>query len=100
MISTTAMILLGKTLGNLMVDLQAKSDKLSARSRKILIDLLGITFDEAESLIIRAEGSVKLAIVMHSKNCNIDSARKIIDDSGGSIKRAMAGKPQAGETKS
>ncbi len=65
MISTTAMILLGKCFGNLMVDLKATSNKLVARSRKILIELLDIDFEEADGLLEQSGGSVKTAIVMH-----------------------------------
>jgi N-acetylmuramic acid 6-phosphate etherase len=65
MISTTAMVLLGKCYGNLMVDLKATSDKLAARSRKILMELLNIDYDEADRLLNEADGSVKLAIAMN-----------------------------------
>jgi len=59
MISTTAMILLGKTCGNLMIDLQARSEKLAARSRKMLMDLFALTLEQANSLLKKADGSVK-----------------------------------------
>lgn len=82
-ISTTAMVLLGKTYGNLMVDLLARSDKLAARSRKILIDLLGITMTEAEQLLADAGGSVKAAIVMHQCVCSkVEATEKIAAANG------------------
>lgn len=87
MISTAAMVLLGKTLGNLMVDLQARSDKLAARSRKILIDLLEISLDESDDLLVRASGSVKTAIVMHRFSCNAQDARDKLDIANGFISR-------------
>lgn len=65
MISTTAMVLLGKTYGNLMIDLQARSEKLAARSRRIIIDLLDLGSAEAEHLLEAAGGSVKLALAMY-----------------------------------
>ena len=74
-ISTTAMVLLGKTYGNLMVDLQARSEKLAARSRKILMELLHLSLDEADCLLAEAQGSVKTAIVMHRFRCSADEAR-------------------------
>jgi N-acetylmuramic acid 6-phosphate etherase len=64
MISTTAMVLLGKCFGNLMVDLKATSDKLAARSRKILIELLEIDYEAADRLLAESGGSVKTAIAM------------------------------------
>lgn len=86
-ISTTAMILLGKTYGNLMVDLQARSEKLAARSRRILVDLLSIDLEHAETLLAEAGGSVKTAIVMHKFSCSIDEAREKLRRAGGFIAR-------------
>jgi N-acetylmuramic acid 6-phosphate etherase len=89
MISTTAMVLLGKTYGNLMVDLQAKSEKLAARSRKILMELLTITIDDANDLLKRSDGSVKLAIVMHVRSCDKTQAVKLLTESGGHLSRVI-----------
>ncbi len=87
MISTTAMVLLGKTYGNLMVDLQARSEKLAARSRRILMDLLSLSIDDAERLLADAGGSVKTAIVMHQFRCGREEAVRRIDEAGGFISR-------------
>jgi N-acetylmuramic acid 6-phosphate etherase len=89
MISTTAMVLLGKTYGNLMIDLQARSEKLAARSRKILMDLLGISVPEASSLLAKADGSVKLAIVMHKLNCSREEALQKLEAAGGFVRRLL-----------
>ncbi len=83
MISTTAMILLGKCYGNLMVDLKATSDKLKARSRKILIDLLGITYEDADRLLESSGGSVKLAMIMHRLDIDRNEAAQRLADAGG-----------------
>ncbi len=85
MISTTAMILLGKCYGNLMVDLKATSAKLTARSSKILIDLLGVSYEEADRLLESSGGSVKLAIVMQRLGVNRDEASKRLVNAGGFI---------------
>jgi N-acetylmuramic acid 6-phosphate etherase len=90
MISTTAMVLLGKTYGNLMVDLQARSEKLQARSRKILIDLLGLSIDEADQLLDKAGGSVKTAIVMNRLGLSQEDAVKRLAAADGFIVRALA----------
>lgn len=87
MISTAAMVLLGKTLGNLMVDLQAKSDKLAARSRKILIDLFEISLDKADDLLQEAGGSVKTAIVMQRFDCNAKEALNKLESANGFISK-------------
>ena len=89
MISTTAMVLLGKTYGNLMVDLLARSEKLKARSLRMLIDLLQIDYSEAEELLKSAEGLVKIAIVIFKKQCSKDGALKLLDENDGFIKRII-----------
>ncbi|MEW5993930.1 MAG: N-acetylmuramic acid 6-phosphate etherase [Candidatus Zixiibacteriota bacterium] len=85
MISTTAMVLLGKTYGNLMVDLQAWSRKLAARSRKILMDLFQLSYEEADQLLDEAGGSVKTAIVMHQFKCTREEALTKLELAGGFI---------------
>ncbi len=87
MISTTAMVLLGKTYGNLMVDLQSRSEKLAARSRRILIDLLGISLEEADALLAEAGGSVKTAIVMKRFGCDREDALTRLAQANGFISR-------------
>ena len=87
MISTTAMVLLGKTYGNLMVDLKCNSEKLMARSRKILMDLYGIGFDDANDLLQRAGGAMKTAIVMHRFGCSRDDAERRLAEVNGFVSR-------------
>jgi N-acetylmuramic acid 6-phosphate etherase len=87
MISTTAMVLLGKTLGNLMIDLQARSEKLAARSRKILIELLGLSLEEANELLQRANGRVKTAIVMQQYGWSRETAEQKLEAAGGFVRR-------------
>jgi len=86
-ISTTAMVLLGKTYGNLMIDLQARSDKLAARSRRILMELLSISLADAEELLLRSGGSVKLAIAMHWLRCDSIEAERRLTQAGGFLAR-------------
>ncbi len=86
-ISTTAMVLLGKTYGNLMVDLQAKSEKLAARARKILMDLFKIDVSEAERLLKQSGGSVKIAVVMKEYECNKQAALAKLKRADGFISR-------------
>jgi N-acetylmuramic acid 6-phosphate etherase len=87
LISTTAMVLLGKTYGNLMIDLQVRSEKLAARSRKTLIELLSIDYEQADDLLREAEGSVKLAVVMHLHKVDRRRARDMLAEAGGFISR-------------
>ncbi len=64
MLTTAAMILIGKTYGNLMVDVQIKSDKLRDRAKRIVNIVTGVTPDDADRLLRRADWNVKVAIVM------------------------------------
>jgi N-acetylmuramic acid 6-phosphate etherase len=64
MLTTAAMVRVGKTYGNLMVDVQTTSEKLKDRARRILIIVSGIEYAAAEKLLKRAHWNVKAAIVM------------------------------------
>ena len=86
-ITTGAMIRLGKTYGNLMVDLRATNNKLIDRSQRIVMEVCAVTRDEAMKLLERAGKSVKLAIVMQKKNVSRDEAEKLLIDNGGVIRR-------------
>jgi N-acetylmuramic acid 6-phosphate etherase len=89
MITTGAMIRLGKTWGNLMVDLQATNLKLKDRSERILMETCGIPRDAARALLEAAGGSVKVGIVMHRTGVSREDAVKRIQDAGGLIRRVV-----------
>ncbi len=89
MITTTAMVLIGKTYGNLMVDLQARSEKLVARSRKMLMEFLDIDYDTADALLKSSDGSVKTAIVMKKLSINKTEADQKLKDANGYLKRVI-----------
>jgi N-acetylmuramic acid 6-phosphate etherase len=89
MITTGAMIRLGKTWGNLMVDLQATNLKLKDRSERILMETCSISRDDARTLLEAAGGSVKVGIVMHRKAVSREEAVKRIHDAGGLIRRVV-----------
>ncbi len=92
-ITTGAMIRLGKTYGNLMVDLQASNAKLRDRAERIVCEVCGIGADDARELLTRAGGSVKLAIVMNKLNVDADAARAALAKEGGVIRRVVKGAP-------
>ena len=64
MLTTGAMVRIGKTYGNLMVDVQTGSDKLKDRARRIVNIVTGLDYDEADKLIRKAHWNVKAAVVM------------------------------------
>lgn len=65
MLTTTAMVRVGKTYGNLMVDVKSNSDKLRDRARRIIGTVTGLAAEDADVLLKRAGRSVKAAILMH-----------------------------------
>jgi N-acetylmuramic acid 6-phosphate etherase len=64
MLTTASMIRIGKTYGNLMVDVQTGSEKLKDRARRIVTIVTGLEYDEADTLLKRAHWNVKAALVM------------------------------------
>ncbi|HEU4749180.1 MAG TPA: N-acetylmuramic acid 6-phosphate etherase [Gemmatimonadaceae bacterium] len=92
-ITTGAMIRLGKTYGNLMVDLRATNNKLVDRSRRIVMEVCGVSKDEATRLLQAAGKSVKLAIVMHKKGISREDAEKLLAANGGVIRRVTGDPP-------
>jgi N-acetylmuramic acid 6-phosphate etherase len=92
-ITTGAMIRLGKTYGNLMVDLRAMSKKLVDRGERIMIEVCGVTRDEARALIAAAGGSVKTAIVMQKTGATREAAELALGKAGGVIRRVVPGPP-------
>jgi N-acetylmuramic acid 6-phosphate etherase len=64
MLTTASMIRIGKTYGNLMVDVQTGSEKLKDRARRIIGIVTGLEYDDADKLLQRAHWNVKAAIVM------------------------------------
>ncbi|MEK6611524.1 MAG: N-acetylmuramic acid 6-phosphate etherase, partial [Gemmatimonadota bacterium] len=88
-ITTGAMIRLGKTYGNLMVDLQATNAKLKDRSERILREVCGVTRAEARELLDAAGQRVKLAIVMQKLGVDRAEAERRLAEHGGVIRRVI-----------
>jgi N-acetylmuramic acid 6-phosphate etherase len=92
MITTAAMIQLGKTYQNWMVDLAATSAKLRERSKRILCLTANVDYDEAEKLLKRAGGSVKRAIVMAKLGVDRREADRRLAEADGFVWRALGEK--------
>ena len=86
MISTTTMVKLGKVYGNLMVDLMAVNEKLVDRGIRIIQELTNLNYEDSNSMLLSAEMSVKTAIVMTIKKCNLDEARRILEKNNGILR--------------
>lgn len=88
-ITTTLMVQLGKVHENLMVDLRATNDKLRDRAARIVCTLTGINREEALSLLDRAGGSCKSAIVMGRLGCSREEAEGRLERAGGRLRGAL-----------
>lgn len=93
MLSTATMICLGKTYGNLMVDLQVTNAKLLDRSRRIVSAITGLTREDAEIWLQRAEGDVKTAIIMHAHRLSLSNARRHLQYWKGRLRPALEHPP-------
>ena len=91
MLTTGAMIRVGKTYGNLMVDLQPTNQKLRVRAVGIIRDAAGISEAEAITALERANGNVKTAIVSSILDITPDDAEALLSASQGRIRDAVAG---------
>jgi N-acetylmuramic acid 6-phosphate etherase len=74
MLTTASMVRIGKTFGNLMVDVQTGSEKLRDRARRIITIVTGLEYDEADKLLRRAHWNVKAAIVMQKSGLTYPKA--------------------------
>src|SRR5688572_14003322 len=92
-ITTGAMIRLGKTFGNLMVDMRATNVKLVDRSQRIVMEVCDVDREEAKTLIENAGGVVKIAIVMHYLGASRSEAEKALEKAGGVIRKAIGRNP-------
>jgi N-acetylmuramic acid 6-phosphate etherase len=92
-LTTGAMVLLGKTYGNWMVDLKASNTKLVARTRRIVAQLTGLSEDEAEAQLVLAGGELKTAVVACRRQVKPEIARQMLADAGGQLRVALGDAP-------
>ncbi|AWL39866.1 MULTISPECIES: N-acetylmuramic acid 6-phosphate etherase [unclassified Streptomyces] len=90
MISTITMIRLGKTYGNLMVDVRASNEKLRARSRRIVSLATGATDQEIEAALAATDGEVKNAVLTILGDVDGPTASRLLADSHGHLRAALA----------
>ncbi|MFE9768784.1 N-acetylmuramic acid 6-phosphate etherase [Streptomyces sp. NPDC005808] len=93
MLSTITMIRLGKTYGNLMVDVRASNEKLHARSRRIVALATGAADDEIERALAATDGEVKNAILTILGGVDGPTAARLLEESHGHLRAALAAAP-------
>ncbi len=89
MITTTAMIRINKTYGNLMVDLMALNKKLWDRGARIVKHCTNIEYDRSLEILKKAEGKVKTALVMGSLNISYEDATKRLEKVNGNLRDVL-----------
>lgn len=89
MLTTASMIRLGKTYGNVMIDLQLTNNKLKERAKNIVMSITGVDYEKAELFLNKAEGNVKTALVMLLCDVDIEKAKQVLKLSDGFVKTAI-----------
>ena len=89
MLTTGTMIRLGKTYGNLMVDLRATNKKLTDRTRRIVKMLTGLSDTASLALLDACDGELKTAVVAHRRTVSPDEARRLLKEADGQLRVAL-----------
>ena len=90
MISTGAMVRIGKTYGNRMIDLGPLNEKLRHRSRRILREVAGVSDEQARALLAAVSGRLKPAILMALAGVSAETAARLLERHGGRVREALA----------
>ncbi len=89
MLTTASMIRLGKVYENMMIDLQMTNKKLVERSKKIVMTITGLNYDEAGMALDNANGHVKTALVMLKANVDLKTAKERLKLANGFVRKAI-----------
>ena len=89
MITTASMVQLGKTYGNLMVDVQPKSAKLRDRAKRIVSHITEVDEELASELLEMSGWDVKVAIVMQEKGTNLKDSKELLQKHNGFLREAL-----------
>ena len=91
MISTGAMVKIGKVYQNLMVDVQQTNEKLVVRGQNIVMEATGCTREHAVQALADAGGHVKTAIVSVLLDCDAEQATVALERARGHVRAAVSG---------
>ena len=93
MLTTIAMVKIGKTYDNLMVDVHASNTKLIDRSIRIVRDVTGVNAALAETTLAQADGKAKVAIVMLAKGLSATDAIALLEKHDGFLRPVISDSP-------
>ncbi|MBM4172468.1 MAG: N-acetylmuramic acid 6-phosphate etherase [Ignavibacteria bacterium] len=89
MLTTASMVRLGKVYENMMIDLQMTNKKLEERSKRIVMTITGVTYEEAEKYLLKSKGHVKTALVMIIAKVGLREAKLRLKKSDGFVRKAI-----------
>lgn len=89
MLTTASMIRMGKVYENMMIDLQMTNKKLVERSKRIVMTITGVSYEEAEEYLNKAKGHVKTALVMIQAKVEYEEAKTRLENADGFVRRAI-----------
>jgi len=89
MITTASMIRLGKVYENMMVDLQSTNKKLVERSKRTVMTVTGLSYEDAVLLLTEAGGHVKTALVMELASVSREEAQQRLERADGFVRKAI-----------
>jgi len=89
MLTTTAFVRLGKTYENMMIDLQQTNKKLVERSKRIIMMITGVDYNEASKYLEISDGHVKTALVMILANVGLEEAKARLEKADGFVRKAI-----------
>jgi N-acetylmuramic acid 6-phosphate etherase len=89
MMTTASMVQLGKTYGNLMVDVQPKSAKLRDRAKRIVMHIAEVSEEKANELLQESGWDVKASIVMEKNKLSLEDAKELLEKHNGFLREAL-----------
>jgi N-acetylmuramic acid 6-phosphate etherase len=92
MITTTAMVRLGKVYENMMIDLQMTNEKLKERAKRVVMTITGVSYDDAASYLDKSGWHVKTALVMIKAGVSKEEAAARLKKADGFVRAAIEGK--------
>jgi N-acetylmuramic acid 6-phosphate etherase len=89
MLTTASMIRMGKVYENMMIDLQMTNKKLVERSKKIVMTITGLSYEEASDYLQKAGGHVKTALVTIKAGVDANEAKRRLEKADGFVRKAI-----------
>lgn len=89
MITTTAMVRMGKTYENMMIDLQMTNQKLVERAKRIVMLITGVSYEEAQAYLNKSNFHVKTSIVMIKAGVDFQEAKSLLEQADGFVRKAI-----------